>query len=319
MRWWGNVRIASIPQQISTPVATFAADFVNQVGNIPVNKLAQSAEFTGELELRLFASDEAFRGQSEDATQRFILSLFAGGGTTGSPDPQDTLRVFEVPVETSAQRERFVQTFPEAGEREFVGFIAPDRDRFFRQYMADFRLTTMYADPAGGSYTSPAAMVSFSIGQNELVTAGRLRGLIARVEAFYPLPIGGGRSRLASMIYLFGSAQLKLGTANSDSVRDPFILKPAIQKDTDGNEITATGADGNEIGVPVQGFNTNVVLVTTRSNRDTYKIGVGIDFVQLVQAFGNNGEPTRDSAENEQANTRNWMRRPTLVAASTRP
>jgi hypothetical protein len=50
---WGDVRIASAPQQVSTAVATFVTDFGNQVGKLPVNQLALSADFQSGLEGRL--------------------------------------------------------------------------------------------------------------------------------------------------------------------------------------------------------------------------------------------------------------------------
>src|SRR6266849_967885 len=42
---WGDVRIASSPQQITTGVGTFVSNFATQVSNLPVNQLAQSADF----------------------------------------------------------------------------------------------------------------------------------------------------------------------------------------------------------------------------------------------------------------------------------
>src|SRR5260370_25194553 len=54
-RWnlWGDVRIASSPQQVTTGVGTFVSSFATQVSNLPVNQLAQSADFQTGLEYRL--------------------------------------------------------------------------------------------------------------------------------------------------------------------------------------------------------------------------------------------------------------------------
>jgi hypothetical protein len=136
--------------------------------------------------------------------------------------------------------------------------VAPDRDRFFRQYFVGLRLTTQYADPDGNALTASPAMVSVSLGQNELVTGGYFWGTVARIEAFYPVPIHGDRASPLSSIYLFGSAFMKLSRANRT---DPFLLNPAVN---------------------VQGSDPNVVLVTSPSNRDLYKIGVGVDLIKLL-------------------------------------
>ena len=54
-RWsmWGDVRIASAPQQVTSGVGTFVSTFGTQLANVPVNQLAESADFQSGLEFRL--------------------------------------------------------------------------------------------------------------------------------------------------------------------------------------------------------------------------------------------------------------------------
>lgn len=52
-RWFGNVRIASYPQQITSGVAEFATGFAAQVAKLQVNQLARSGEFNMGLDWRL--------------------------------------------------------------------------------------------------------------------------------------------------------------------------------------------------------------------------------------------------------------------------
>jgi hypothetical protein len=264
LRWWGNVRIASVPQQINTPVAQFAADFINTVGKLPVNELAESAEFLTGLEVPVLG-EGGFLAQSEDSKQRFSLGIFGGVGATGTPDPKSTVRVFEVPDKASDQFARFAQQFPSAASRKYVGFLSPDRDQFYRQYFVGFKLTTYYESLSGVPYSTPPAMVSVSFGRNELVTGGMMKGVVTRIEACYPLPLGDRNDRMSS-IYLFGSAQMRLQKANPTV---PFILNEAFVQDDKMNPVR------------VQASNSNVALVTTPSNRDIYKIGVGIDVLKL--------------------------------------
>ena len=257
-RWWGNVRVASYPQQIDTPAAKFISSFSQQVGQLPVNKLAQSAEFTTGLEERLVAFHFGLSGNDALGRQRFVLSWFAGGGATGPLDPAETLRVFATPSPASPDYARFQATYPKAANSQFIGFISPDRDRFFRQYSSGIRLTTFYEDVYGHSYLAAPAMVSISFGQNEQVTGGALRGVVGRFEAFYPLVLWGDRSSRAGIVYLFGTALLRVGGSNSS---DPFVLQPS----------------------DVPGYDARVAIVTLGSNRDMYMIGAGIDIGQLIK------------------------------------
>ena len=265
LRWWGNVRVASYPQQVSTSVATFAANFSAEIGKLPVNKLAQTAEFVSGLEWRVAEFGRSLRGNDRNEGQRFTLSVFGGGGASGPLQPSDTLQIFETPPGSSPQHERFAQTFPAAASSKYVGFISPDRDRFFRQYSGGLRMTTFYVKNGefgkpDQPYLAAPAMVSFSLGRNEMITGGVLQGIVGRFEAFYPLLLWGDRSDRTAIIYLFGTAMLRLGAAHQSA---PFALKPA--------------------GTDKSGSDPDVALVTSANNRDTYVIGVGIDLTQVLK------------------------------------
>lgn len=274
LRWWGNVRVASYPQQGDVPVSTFVSSFAAQFGQLRVNQLVQSAEFTTGFEYRISNVNFPFLGQSEETKQRFSLGLIAGLGATGPFDPKSTVQTFAVPNSSSPQFARFVQNFPQAAASQYVAFVSPDRDQFLRQYFAGFRLTTRYADKnTEAPLIAAPASVSFTVGQNELVTGGRFRGPVARIEAFYPLPFSDrsadrrGASALAS-IYLFGNAQMRLSQAKNI---DPFVLQPAPST--------------------VNPYDPNVAVVTVPSNRDLYRLGIGIDFVHLLTSLKGTQNP----------------------------
>ena len=100
-------------------------------------------------------------------------------------------------------------------------------------------------------------MVTATIGQNELITAGRLRGVVSRVEAFYPLSTG--KSGIWSAIYLFATAQLRWGGARATAFPRTRATAPDSASD-----------------------NTNTLYVIDRSSRDYYSIGVGVDLIQFL-------------------------------------
>jgi hypothetical protein len=257
-RWWGNVRVASYAQQIDTPAAKFITDFSQNVGNVPVNKLAQSAEFVAGYERRISTFKFALAGNDEAGRQRFVLSWFVGGGATGPFEPADTLHVFVTPDQSSPQYAAFKAKYGAAANSPFIGFVSPDRTSFFRQYSAGIRLTTFYEDVTGQPYMAAPALVSFSLGQNEQVTGGVMDGVVGRFEAFYPLVLWGDRSKRAGIVYLFGSAMLRIAGGSQSS---PFILQPSA----------------------VPGYDPRVAIVPEASNRDMYLIGAGIDIGQLIK------------------------------------
>ena len=89
--------------------------------------------------------------------------------------------------------------------------LAPTGDRFFRQYYGGVRVQS----------TQHTHIVDVSLGQNEAITGGRLRGTVMRVDGFYALPVTGG-----NFLYLFGTVMVRasphapsIGDAGVDSYR----------------------------------------------------------------------------------------------------
>lgn len=251
VRAWGTVRVTSVPQQITSPVGTFATQFAQNVSNVPVNEVAQALEFLAGGEIRLTKRWINFGSFDGKTTNKFNLSLIFGGGAITPLNPRDTLEVFKI--------------FPGApglpeipAGKEFIAFVSPDRDRFFRQFYAGFRAHGYYFD-----YKNPdiplkryPATLDVTFGMNESVTGGRLRGGVLRLEGFYPLPYND-----LEFINLFGTAIIK---PTRTRIQDPLILEPAPAGTT----------------VPA----ANVFLVTVpQINRDYYRVGVGIDVISLIK------------------------------------
>ena len=171
-RWWGDVRIASLPQAVSTPVSQFVGTFVQQVASIPVNQLARSGEFRTGLELRTGGFETHFVRTSGAAYERTSLGAFFYFGTQGALDGS-------------------------TGKRAFP------------EYSGGFRLSTRFIDTKGRPLRAPA-MIAASFGQNELTSNGKRRGIVGTFEGFYPLPVGS-KSAGFGTLYLFGRASLLLG------------------------------------------------------------------------------------------------------------
>jgi len=254
LRTWGDLRVSSVPQQISTSVATFASNFAMNVAALKVNQVAQSFEFLGGIDYRLWQTKNWFESFDQQSRTRVSLSFIAGGGVITPLTPRDSAQLFAVP----GNQPQFMTMFKVPMAATAVAFVLPDRDRFFRQAYAGIRLKTHYFEVDSGEISKARFPATFDIagGFNESVTGGRVHGAVMRLEAFLPIPYAK-----ASWVYLFGTGLFKPNT--KPRISRPFLLDPAPT----GTSLTAP---------------TTFVVVTPQSDRDYYRVGVGIDFVQLV-------------------------------------
>jgi len=259
--WWGNVRVASFPQAGNQSVAELAGGLAAQVGALKLNQLAQGAEFFSGVEYHVW-SGSLKRGLSENTFQKFSLGIVAAFGATGFfSSPASNVAVFQVPAAGSPQSVTFQTKYPGV-TTPYVAFITPDAERFPKQYLAGLRLTTRYIDPTGMPLTTAPAMLALTLGQNAVITGGKLQGLVGRVEAFYPLPFGNRGQGVAgafSSIYLFGTVQMRLGGSTN---------APAL--------VLASAPSGLSASDP------SVTLIPAPSVRDEYRLGFGVDLVSLI-------------------------------------
>lgn len=205
MSLWGDVEVASFPQQISTPLAEF--DVAASIAQIPVSRLAESSQFSTGIDVHPFKSWPAAGG-----TRRFGFVL--GVGATSPLPPSSRLTLFAVPAAGSPQYSSLIAEFPQAAGAAYIGFLPVDRARFYRNWGAGFRLTT----EASGR---PAAMYTLTLGQDELVSGGKFHGGVAKFDVFYPLPL---KIRGYNYLYLFGTANMRLTRADNLT---PLVLAAA--------------------------------------------------------------------------------------------
>jgi hypothetical protein len=264
---WGQVRVASSPQQRTIPLSQFAADFVNQIASVPVNELAQSAEFLTGVELR------PWKGWSGTHTRTLgIVGFFGANGAFSDPTTQ--AQIFRVPPTTSPQWANFVSQFKEFGDptfrsnATFLALLPPDRERFYRQYGFGVRYTSYVTAKVDQS----PAMYTATLGQDQSITRGRYVGPVLKFDAFYPLPLSA-----ASFIYLFGTANLAVAKPGNAT---PLALQLVSQPCTSTDPATAAGVT---CGVKV--YQDSVAVNTVASSRDTYRIGVGIDAIAFINTL----------------------------------
>jgi hypothetical protein len=248
---WGNVRFTSVPQPGNTALGTFISNFSQQAANVEVKDVARVFDFLAGVEIRLTGNNRLLPSFDRQTKQKFSLSFIAGGGSITPLDSRETLATFRVFPDAPGLP-------PEARGKEFVSFIAADRDRFFRQYFVGLRVQTFFFNKYNIPMQRFPAQLDLTIGQNEFVTGGKLRGPVIRVEGYYPLPYDD-----LNFINLFATAQLKPGSSGNNL---PLVLQPAPADAT------------------VPSANT-VLVLAPQPNRDYYRAGVGIDFISFLGAL----------------------------------
>lgn len=270
---WGSVRLTSVPRQISTPLVTFAPGFLSPFNESNVNDLVQGFDFLvgGEMGIgRGFWSGDigtiCHPTGAPKTCQRVSSYLIGGFGAINPLSPSASVQVFQRPTNQDDLKKLIGdQALPDA--IKYIAFTSPDRDSFFRQYYGGFRIKTHYflVEPSGTKelINRPGAMFDVVIGQNEAVSGGKLVGSVLRLDGFYPLPVSD-----KSIFYLFGTALINL--RRQAKVTDPVLLATAP----------------SNISVP----GDNVFVITSPfSNRDFYRIGIGVNLIELFnKRFGKN-------------------------------
>jgi len=262
---WGSVKLTSVPQQVSSQLATFAPSFLAPINESKVNELVQGFDFLAGVEVGfgrgLSRGDigTAFLPTGvPDTKQKFSAYFIAGIGAISPLSPKDTVQIFTRPSDADLEKLGLGKLDPKF---EFIAFASPDRDSFFRQYYAGIRIKSHYFHQNSiGKYdvvNRPGGMFDITLGQNEAVTGGRLRGMIIRFDGFYPLPVSD-----RSILYLYGSALINL--RKRAAITDPVFLTTAPSNTS---------------------FPAENVFVTTStpSNRDLYRIGIGVNLLELFR------------------------------------
>jgi hypothetical protein len=304
LRWFSEFRLTSAPRQIDSSLVDFPSGFSTLFAGVKANELAQAAEFLTGIGWRFFSFRRPF-ADSDGANHRVAIYPLVVAGASGvlgdPPNPQP----YVVPELTDSQWPLFNALFngdrscssPTSGTdfapgcvppsrqppadpsatppiptqpERYIGFVEKDSSKFAVQYFAGFRFLDQYI----GRFSSRgAARLDLLIGQNKAVTGGKRHGLVARIDAFLPLHLGG-ENNLSDVIYIYASGQFAFApdpdSLQLDQVRAKFgadrvFLKPVA-------DIAPT--------------NPNLYIRNTNPlHRDFYRIGVGLDFLRLVQNY----------------------------------
>lgn len=258
-RTWGAIRAISAPQSGNVTIADLSSNFVTKVKELKANEAARVFDYLGGFEFRLFGNRSLLPSFDRQTKQKFTLSLIASGGFITPTNPNETdPKTYKI---TDQFRARFkneakgseLLTGDELDGKDYVAFVPTDRDRFFRQYYAGFRMQTFFFNRHDVPMQRFPVQLDLQYGINEYVTGGRARGGVFRLDGYFPLPYDN-----LNFINLFGTAIFR-------PVRSK-IEKTQILEEVDGKFFDAKTAT-----LPVSQF-----------NRDYYRVGIGIDFISFV-------------------------------------
>ena len=323
-RWWFwlNPRITSLPKAadpsaLSTidEAGTFFTNFSNQGHTADI---AQGFDVNGGVEMAVLKPRDGIPwwGEYVNTQARLGISLIAGAGVAtpfSTTDADVTSQVNQsicdafkpttpatfqgIPVSdpgglvctipsgaTSPQvvagNPAFDPTNPASPKTvndSFVSFFTPQRSRFFRRYYGGFRLKTYFFSPdvqgecdpkirarCNAPYDIFPGIIDVTAGQDEAVTKGKLTRVLFRVEGVYPLPFVPG-------FHIFGSIYTSFkGNAPSQPFNTFTVNTPA---NGDAN-------DANTFRFPLNPL-----------DRDYFRVGVGVDLIQLLKR-NKGGQPT---------------------------
>lgn len=171
---------------------------------------------------------------------------------------------------------------PDGSTKSYVDFFAPERSRFFRKAYVGFRLQTYFfsrtikADcnppnrrgesrgDCDGLYDIFPGIIDLTFGKDEAVTGGHMSTWLFRLEANYPLPFYQG-------IHIFASMYTAL---SGNGLTQPY------NSYTINTPTTGANNDANTFRFGLQPL-----------NRDYYRIGIGVDLVQLFKKASGGGQP----------------------------
>lgn len=305
--WFFNPRIAGVPGQ-QNPLSNLTLQSPSDLFSGQQAKLVAGIEVIGGVEFALIKPRNGlpFWSSYKNTRAKLGLSAVAGGGfkspfSAGNTNPP----VFQLDTTNTTLVQQLQTIDPKdfgtdptkvlmslacspnsssgACAHSNFAFVNLDRSRFFRSYFIGLRLksyhfsdlvsshscdaddTTTQSDEGNsgkyklceGVYNAFPGIVDLTVGQDESVTAGHLSHFVFRLDAVYPLPWFKGFT-------IFGSLNAALESNRSTA----HLFAPPS---------TTTGvtvSDKSVFQVPL-----------TLPDRDNYRVGLGVDLVQLAHSI----------------------------------
>ena len=288
-RFWVffSPRISSQPRDTAISSLDTSGSFFNSILGENPKSLVQSVDLLSGLEMALIKPRDGipFWGAYRNTHGRIGMSWVMAWGISSPFVFNDSGGQSTQFVINDSIRARFNNQFQVMDpmmmtvSQTNILFVEQERSRFFRKFYAGLRFKTyFFSDRVSGEcddqrtsqadpkpcyalYSQFPGIFDLTFGQDETVTGGRLRDVVFRADAVYPLPFAPG-------FHIYGSVYSAL---TKNETRNPILLQPAQTPLALDNILLAIQP------VPVR-------------NRDYYRIGMGFDLVQFLRKRAEAGQ-----------------------------
>ena len=219
------------------------------------------------------------------------VALVAGiGFTTPFSTPGASPTVFTLAPNSSLRQQFNVPATNPNGGGTFdnIAFVDRERSRFYRKYYVGLRLKTYHfselvkgrCDPDWKEsksrpceYNLFPGVIDLTAGQDEQVTGGHLSRWLFRLDVIQPLPFAPGFT-------IFGS------------------VSSVFQKNRSTNPVVLPSTSTTALSDP----SVFIVNLDPRS-RDVYRIGLGVDILQVIKKAAGKSSQENPEAKAEDAGT----------------
>jgi hypothetical protein len=270
---WLNARFNGAASNAVSGVKQFVGGFEKELVSGDTANLLSSLAFRAGLEFRLGKrANFEFRTRDFQFQPTFIAAI----GVQTVPALKSPA-IFDLPAHTDSPTDKFSNLpyerwgIPIDKGYKYVSLGEPDRRRFYKSFELGLRLKTHHfedcqppAEPdcSRDNRVNFPGIIDLTLGQDASITGGTRRGIVGRVDAFYPLP----SDNLANAIYLFGAVRVHW-VKGVNIEEDPVILRAPTAS------VTLPSAEVFEH-----------TLTPDERTRDEWKFGLGVDLVRLFTA-----------------------------------
>lgn len=269
-----NPRITSVPQSSSAISGLdVQGDFLSTaLQQQKTTDLVSGLDLLAGTELFLLKprSGVPFWSEYKNAHAKLAIALVGAVGFT-TPFTTPTSGAEEIDLKTTPAA-NIAANFPDLPasllanmpKKTILALVQKDRSRFYRKYYGGFRLKTYFfsseakgdcdklGDDCEALLNQFPGIIDITAGQDESVTGGRLANWVFRLDAVYPLPF-------VPALHVFGSV---LSSFEKNRYSLPLFAPTTTAPLTDPTVLI------HAIGPP---------------DRDSYRIGIGVDLVQLLK------------------------------------
>jgi hypothetical protein len=254
--------LSSTASQRFANLSNITTNILRPAATADINEVVQSFRVNAGMAVRIIPEKSLF---ASFLPGKSSVSVIFGAGVTSplSSGKGSVTEIFKIPKVDGHIIPEFRALFPGiSDDKDNVGFVTPERDRFLRRWFLGGRLLTRFSKSDSRQLDISPASLDVTFGQDEAITR-KLSGMVLNFEGFTPFPI-----KRLDYLYLYAGISTRLTRRVNTSVPS-FFLEPADLGDLDDPLKTVLiSADENRL---------------TISNRDKYFFGIGVDLIRLFR------------------------------------